>query len=175
MVIKLKLLVISDIHGDYKTFKNILEKEKYDEIVILGDLFSYTYDYNHNNEKIIDLLKNNKNKLILIKGNCDCFINYEANDLNAHDIINLNLNNYMVTLTHGHIYNKNNLPNNFGNIFISGHTHISCIQKEKKTIFLNPGSISIPRNNSKKSYLILDNNNIILKDINQNILEKVSL
>lgn len=39
-------------------------------------------------------------------------------------------------------------------------------------IFANPGSISVPRNNSEHSYMIIDDKNIILKDVNGNILKE---
>ena len=174
VVIKMKLLIISDIHGNYDSMLKVIENESFDRLIVLGDLFSYYYDYEDDEEnKILELLEKYKNKLVLIKGNCDCFINYEAYNLYAHDEISLTFNKHTVTFTHGHFYNKTNLPKYHGNIFISGHTHIPLLIKENNMYFCNPGSIGSPRNNSNKGYLIFEDNKLILKDINKNILKKL--
>ncbi len=169
----MKLLILSDIHGDYKSLSSVIKKESFDQLIVLGDLFSYYND--DNKEKIIDLLKEYKNKLILIKGNCDWMINYDALMLKAYDVITLPFNKHLVTFTHGNTYSKGFLPSYHGDIFISGHTHVPSITKEFNIIYANPGSISIPRNNSLKSYLIFDDNKITLKDINQNIQKEMEI
>ena len=87
---------------------------------------------------------------------------------------NVTINGTVVTLTHGHIYNRNNLPENCGKIFLSGHTHIGLLEKIGDKILANPGSISKPRGRSKKSYLIIDDTNVILKTLQGELLTKVS-
>ncbi len=169
MVIELRLLILSDIHGDYKNLYKITENERFDELIILGDLFSYGYECNKDEEEyIINLLQKYKNKLILIKGNCDIFINYETIGLQFYDVITLPFNKHLVTFTHGDRYSRGFLPEYHGDIFISGHTHIPMIIKERGIIYANPGSIGKPRGGSRKSYIIFDNDKIIIKDINGN-------
>ncbi len=164
---------MSDIHGDYYDLYNIIKKETFDQIAILGDLFSY--DFNDNKNKIIELLQKYKNKLILIKGNCDSLINYEAYMLQKYDVITLPFNNHLVTFTHGDKYSKGFLPSYHGDIFISGHTHVYSITKEFDMIYANPGSVGSARYGTKKSYMIFDNNKITIKDINQNILKEIDI
>ena len=55
---------------------------------------------------------------------------------------------------------------------IYGHFHTGFIKETNGKIFANPGSISLPKNNTKNSYLILDNEKIILKDVEGNIIEE---
>lgn len=171
----MRYLIISDIHGKSEALNHIINSEKYDELIILGDLFSYGYENNDSKKDIIETLQKNKNKLILIKGNCDYFINYESLNLNPIDIITLHLNNQLVTLTHGHKYNKGFLPSYHGNIFISGHTHVPIIEVQKDIIYANPGSISYPRNKSDKSYLLFTEDKLILKTIDQKIIKEVKI
>lgn len=172
MVIIMKILILSDIHGDYDSFNKVIKSEKFDKLIILGDLFSYSYNYEYyEDEPIIKLLQKFKNKLILIKGNCDIQINYEELGLQAHDIITIPLNNNLVTLTHGNRYCKGFLPEYHGNIFMNGHTHIPILTKENNIIYCNPGSIGKPRANSSKGYLIFDDNKLILKTINSEIIK----
>lgn len=43
LVIMMRILVVSDIHGTYEELTTLLEKERFDKLIILGDLFSYGY------------------------------------------------------------------------------------------------------------------------------------
>lgn len=170
----MKLLILSDIHGDFESLDKIIKSENFDELVILGDLFSYGYSLENDKEKqIITLLQKYKNKLTLIKGNCDVFVNYEAYGLQTFDVITLPFNKHLITFTHGNKYSKGFLPEYHGDIFISGHTHIPSLTKEREIIYANPGSVGRPRGGSTKSYIIFDNNKITIKDINANIQKAI--
>lgn len=176
MVIKMKILIMSDIHGNYENLNNVLKNESFDKLIILGDLFSYGFNYNNKDENnILNLLSNYKDTIILIKGNCDENISYEEFGLFAHDIISLHLNNHVVTLTHGNIYSKGFLPNYHGDIFASGHTHVPMLLKEQGTIYLNPGSIGKPRGGSDKSYAIFEDNKIEIKTIDGKIIKEMKI
>ncbi len=169
----MRVLILSDIHGAYDDFMYVINNERFDKIVILGDLLGYGFF--DDESEILEELKKIKNKLILIRGNCDRYINYEKYDLYAHDEISLTMNNHIVTFTHGHIYSKGFLPEYHGDIFIQGHTHISMLTKEQGIIYANPGSIGIPRGLSKKGYLLFDNNKLILKTIDNKIIKEMTI
>ncbi len=172
----MKILIISDIHGDYNTLEKITNDESFDKLIILGDLFNYSMITNDlKDNKIIKLLKKYKNNLILIKGNCDNFIDYKKIDLYAHEIITITLNNHLVTITHGNKYSKGFLPNYHGDIFLSGHTHINNLIKEYGIIYVNPGSISLPRGGSSKSYGFFTNDKIMIKNINGEIIKEMEI
>ncbi len=176
MVIKMKILIMSDIHGDYENLNKVLKNESFDKLIILGDLFSYGFNYNNKDENnILKLLSNYKDAIILIRGNCDENINYEEFGLFAHDIISLHLNNHVVTLTHGNIYSKGFLPNYHGDIFASGHTHVPMLLKEQGIIYLNPGSIGKPRGGLDKSYAIFEDNKIEIKTIDGKIIKEMKI
>ena len=176
MVIKMKILIMSDIHGDYENLNNVLKNESFDKLIILGDLFSYGFNYNNKDENnILKLLSNYKDAIILIKGNCDENINYEEFGLFAHDIISLHLNNHVVTLTHGNKYSKGFLPSYHGDIFVSGHTHVPMLLKEQGIIYLNTGSIGKPRGGLDKSYAIFEDNKIEIKTIDGKIIKEMKI
>ena len=42
----MKVLILSDIHGDYDTLYKITQNEVFDKLIILGDLFSYGFSSN---------------------------------------------------------------------------------------------------------------------------------
>lgn len=170
----MKTLIISDVHGDYKTLDLIIKKESFDKLIVLGDLFNYWFKLDKiNDNKIIKTLQTNKDKLILIKGNCDKCINYEELGLYAHEIITITLNRHSVTLTHGDKYSKGFLPSFHGKIFISGHTHVPMLLKEYEIIYANPGSVGLPRGGSYKTYMVFEDNKIIIKTTNDIIIKEM--
>ena len=56
-----------------------------------------------------------------------------------------------------------------------GHTHVGTIEKVGNRIIANPGSISKPRGGTKKSYLIIDDEKIELKELNGEIIKCVKV
>ena len=56
-----------------------------------------------------------------------------------------------------------------------GHFHICFIKQQDGKIFVNPGSISLPKENTLNSYATIDSDKIYIKDINGNILEELKL
>lgn len=171
----MKILIISDIHGNYYDLKQVIDSEKPNNIVVLGDILSTGfYADNEENELIYELLKENSSKTILIKGNCDTLVNYDKLNNRSFDIITLPFDNKLFTFTHGHLYKKGFLPEYHGDIFINGHTHVPNLFKED-IIYANPGSLSRPRNGSNKGYLIYENNKLILKNINGKIIKEMEI
>ena len=169
----MKIMIISDIHGDINALNhiiNILENESIDKLICLGDFCSY-YD---DSLDIANRLNSIKDKLICVRGNCDTevFVNTLQADLPIYN--NIMINNHPITITHGHIYNPHYLPKKHGNIIISGHTHRKEIKYNNGLLILNPGSISRPRDGIA-SYILINNNNIYLKDINDNIIDSRNL
>ena len=158
----MKYMLISDIHGDIYNLNKVLDiylKEQCNKLIILGDLFNYGIDLNRND--IINRLNLMKDNIVYVRGNCDN---------NVNDILfdypymkEIKINNKSALLTHGHLYTKNYLLGSNYDIIISGHTHIANIEKDNNKLFINPGSISKSRS-GENSFIILDNNNIYLKN-----------
>ena len=73
----------------------------------------------------------------------------------------------MMWATHGHVYNMNNLPPfKKGDILLHGHTHIPAAQSfGDGYYYINPGSLSIPKEGSKNSYMILEGRTFTLKSV----------
>ena len=167
----MKVMVISDIHGGVKYLKKALEKfeeEKAERLLVLGDFTSYLNSTS--NIEIAEMLNEMANKICAVRGNCDSEFFEGELSFELMDIRHINVNDKVVTLTHGHIYNKYNLPEYYGDIFLNGHIHCGTIEKRGDKIFANPGSITKPRNGSQHSYIIIDEKNITLKNLDGEIL-----
>ncbi len=83
-------------------------------------------------------------------------------------------NDRRLFLTHGHIYNEKNLPNLSENdVLIHGHTHIPVAKKQNNIFILNPGSISLPRENIPNSYAVLQDDLFQIKDLEGNVIKEI--
>lgn len=85
-------------------------------------------------------------------------------------------NNKKIIMTHGHIFNKDNLsPMEDGDILLYGHFHIPTAEKIDEKIFLNPGSISLPKENFENSYGVFQDGYFIIKNLEEKIIKKLKL
>ena len=103
-----------------------------------------------------------------IRGNCDCEVDQMVLKFPIlADYAAFWLGDLMVWATHGHVYNMNNLPPfKKGDILLHGHTHIPAAQSfGDGYYYINPGSLSIPKEGSKNSYMILEGRTFTLKSV----------
>ena len=178
----MKLLIISDIHGSSyyaKMITEIFKLEKADEMIILGDLYYHgprnPLPKDYSPIDVCNILNSLKEKLKVVRGNCDALVDETISDFNFHDHLLLNINNKRIYFTHGDKYNQDVLPDEKFDIMFYGHFHTGFIRKKDNLIFANPGSLSLPKNNTRHSYIIMDSEKITLKDISGSIIEETYL
>lgn len=173
----MKILIISDIHGSSyyaEKIKEIDEREKPDKIILLGDLYyhgprnDFTQEYNP--MKVAGILNDFGDKLRTVRGNCDAEVDEMISYFKFDQNIDMQVNGKKVFFTHGHVYNMDNLPDKQIEIMFYGHYHTGFIEEENGIIFANPGSISLPKNNTEHSYIIFDEDAIILKNVDGKII-----
>lgn len=105
------------------------------------------------------------------KGNCDAEVDEMISDFKFENNIQININGVDFFFSHGHVYNSDNVPPT-GDVIVYGHFHTGFIKEEYGLVFVNPGSISLPKNNTVHSYVIIDNSEIILKDIDGSVIDR---
>lgn len=172
----MKVMCISDIHGSIDNLKRAIERfkeENAEKLLILGDFSSYYYS--STDFEVAETLNNMASAIIAVKGNCDNSYIDELFHFGLGYLKTIDINGIKVTLTHGHIYNPNNLPENCGDIFLSGHTHVAMLEKIGEKIIANPGSISKPRGGTKKSYIIINEENIELKSLDGKLIKSLKI
>ncbi len=151
----MKVLVVSDTHGNFNKLQSVIEKNKnYVDILLhLGDGASEYL-------KLKGIYKNLN--MFMVKGNCD-FVG-----LPDHKVLNLEGVNMFAC--HGDAFNvKSGLEDyiRFGenlnyDIIAYGHTHKRFIQYNEKLCILNPGSLTLPRE-SCPGYAIISIENKTVK------------
>ncbi len=179
----MKIMFMSDIHGSMKYLNMAMDKfeeEKADKIVLLGDLLEGSRnqpDYFYNPEGLAELLNQYKDKIIAVSGNCDNMMDQRLLEFDIRaNYKEIDFGERRIFATHGHRYNKENMPElDEGDIFIHGHLHVPIAEMFEGVYYLNPGSVSLPRQNSKNSYGILDENKFVIKDLDGNIVKEIKI
>jgi putative phosphoesterase len=146
----MKILVISDTHGDTNKAEKAIRSNKGIGLIIhLGDYF-------RDAQKLSDLFPDIP--IEYIYGNSD----FMVEDVPAEKM--LDICGKKIFITHGHRYSvKWDYEKLFrkaeelhADMLLFGHTHIPDIVERGKYYILNPGSTSDPRDDSDESYAIID-------------------
>ncbi len=177
----MKILFISDIHGvttNLKFIENKITELKIDKLVVLGDLYYMGFNHvinNFNNKEVKEFLIKYKDMLFCMRGNCDSDVDIVTSDFPiCEGISSIYVDGIDIYITHGNLYsyNKSNkLPSK--GVLVYGHEHIPSIKYKDDMVYINTGSISIPREDSNCSYCLYENNKFTLYDIYENVIDVV--
>ena len=81
-----------------------------------------------------------------------------------------------VYATHGHVYNESKLPPlSRGDVLLHGHTHVPKCTEHEDYLYINPGSVSIPKEDSPNGYMTLENGVLEWKAIDGEVWKKYQL
>ena len=162
----MKWMIASDLHGSAYYCKKMVEafeREGADRLLMLGDLLYHgprnDLPRDYAPKEVIPMLNGLKNKLCCVRGNCEAEVDQMVLDLPVMaDYCILPAGEKLIYATHGHIYNLKNLPPLAeGDILLHGHTHVPAwTEFGQGNVYLNPGSLSIPKENSPHSYMTLE-------------------
>lgn len=162
----MKLMIASDIHGSAKWCRELIsafEKGGYNRLLLLGDILYHgprnDLPEEYAPKAVIAMLNPLKDKLMCVRGNCDTEVDQMVLDFPIMaDYSVLPLGNKLVYATHGHKYGEQNPPPLCsGDILLCGHTHIPACRETNGFFYLNPGSVSIPKEGSAHGYMSLEN------------------
>ncbi len=175
----MRVLVVSDIHGSSiyaDKLKEIIKKEKPEKIIVLGDLYYHgprnPLTDGYDPMKVTKLLNSLKDKLEVVRGNCDAEVDQMVSEFDIKEHILEKINGKNMFFSHGHKYNIDNLPPDDFDIMFYGHFHTCFIKKYDNQLFVNPGSISLPKENTPHSYAMIEEKDIVIKDVDGKVIEE---
>ena len=171
----MKWMIASDLHGSAYYCRKMLEafeREGADRLFLLGDLLYHGPRNDLSREyapkEVIPLLNGKKEKLLCVRGNCDAEVDQMVLEFPVlADYAVLPVGRRLIYATHGHIYHVKNLPPLApGDVLLHGHTHVPAwTEFGQGNLYLNPGSVSIPKENSPHSYMTLEGNTMQWKEL----------
>ena len=162
----MKFLIASDIHGSAYYCRKLIEcyhNENTDRLILLGDILYHgprnDLPQDYAPKEVIEMLNKLKNEILCVRGNCEAEVDQMVLDFPVlADYAILYLDGHRVYATHGHVYGENNPPKlQNGDILLCGHTHVPACNDHGTYVYLNPGSVSIPKENSAHGYMIYEN------------------
>lgn len=181
----MKFMIASDIHGSAYYCKKLMEafeREDADRLLLLGDLLYHgprnDLPKEYAPKEVISMLNAKKDKILCVRGNCDTEVDQMVLEFPIlADYSILCAGKRMIYATHGHVYHKNSLPPMMpDDILLHGHTHIPAWEEfGTNQFYLNPGSVSIPKEGSAHSYMILEEENVAWKNLEGDIYHTLVL
>ena len=171
----MKWMIASDLHGSAYYCRKMLEafeREGADRLFLLGDLLYHgprnDLPREYAPKEVIPLLNGKKEKLLCVRGNCDAEVDQMVLEFPVlADYAVLPVGQRLIYATHGHIYHVKNLPPLApGDVLLHGHTLVPAwTEFGQGNLYLNPGSVSIPKENSPHSYMTLEGNTMQWKEL----------
>lgn len=169
----MKLMIASDIHGSAFYCRKMLEafkNEHADRLLLLGDILYHgprnDLPKDYAPKEVISMLNGIKENILCVRGNCDTEVDQMVLEFPVlNEQIFLSIDGTDMLAVHGH---KPFPAVKSGTVILSGHTHVPKIAQENGVIFINPGSVSIPKENSAHGYIIFEHGDFIQKDFEGN-------
>ena len=170
----MKLMIASDIHGSAKYCAELIEAfvtEEADRLLLLGDILYHgprnDLPEDYDPKAAARMLNDMAGSICAVRGNCDAEIDQTVLDFPIMADYALILSGErMIFATHGHIHGPELPPPMCeGAILLCGHTHVPACEEREGFTYCNPGSVSIPKDGSKRGYILLDGGSMIWKTL----------
>lgn len=181
----MKIMVASDIHGSAhycRELLNAFEREKADRLLLLGDILYHgprnDLPEGYAPKEVIAMLNPLAQRIFCVRGNCEAEVDQMVLSFPVMaDYCVLTAGKRLIYATHGHNHNLKSLPPlQKGDILLHGHTHIPAWEAfGEENLYLNPGSVSIPKEGSAHGYMVLEDDIAVWKDMNGAEYHRVQL
>lgn len=168
--------VISDTHGSLTAWRQAYEKffRNVDLIIHCGDVLYHgprnPLPEGYDPKNLANELNSLKKSIIIVRGNCDAEVDqlvleYPLESPYAHIITP----DFKILAHHGHNWSQETFPakvKKLYNIIISGHTHVPQIDIIDQSIYINPGSPALPKDdNQTPTVAIIDKTEIKILNV----------
>lgn len=180
----MKWMIASDIHGSAACCEKLLAafgREQADRLLLLGDLLYHgprnDLPQGYAPKEVIAQLSGVKDRVFCVRGNCEAEVDQMVLPFPVlADYCLLEQKGRVIFATHGHHYNLENPPLlQPGDVLLHGHTHIPAKDNSLGFWYLNPGSVSIPKENSPHSYMTLEDGQFLWKDLDGAVYDSLAL
>ena len=166
----MKLMIASDIHGSAYYCEKLIQlyhREGAEKLLLLGDLLYHgarnALPRDYSTLKTAQLLNGVKEELLCIKGNCDSEVDTLVLEFPIEaDFAYFTLAGKNAIAAHGHkcpAYLKK------GDLLFNGHFHVPAFEERENCTYINCGSVSIPKEDSPHSCLLICDNRLEWKDV----------
>ena len=179
----MKYMIASDIHGSYYYCDKMLkayEREGAEKLILLGDLLYHgprnDLPRDYNPKKVIHLLNEKKQELLCVRGNCEAEVDQMVLEFPVMaEYAWITMDGLNIFATHGHLHNIEKMPPlKKGDILLHGHTHVQAMEPVGECWYINPGSVSIPKEENENSYMIYEDKTFIIKNLDGKEIRRIT-
>lgn len=175
----MKYLITSDIHGSLPALEKVLHfysTSHCDMLCILGDILNYGprngLPEGLNPKGISERLNAMADKIIAVRGNCDSEVDQMLLDFPIlADYALLIDEGKRLFLTHGHVYNENQMPKCKPDFLFYGHTHLWKLEKQLDVTVCNTGSVTFPKGGNVPTFATYENGRICIYQTDGTLLK----
>ena len=181
----MKYIIASDLHGSAAFVERLMEawdREQADGMLLLGDVLYHgprnDLPEGYDTKRCVQLLNPRYRSITAVRGNCDAEVDQMVLEFPLlADRMDVIADGRRLLLTHGHLYTPASPPPlEPGDVMLSGHTHMpACDRSPAGVWFLNPGSVSIPKNGSPHSYMTLEGDVFLWKTLDGEVYRTLDL
>lgn len=165
----MKILIASDLHGSAKYCRQLLEafkSENADKMLLLGDVLYHgprnDLPEEYSPKSVLEQLETVKDKIICVQGNCDAEIDTCLLPFPVVSPLGVIFTDGLeIYFAHGH---RDVPPLKKGDIYLSGHTHVPVNEVVDGYYHLNPGSVALPKEDTRHGYIIYEDKKFVFKD-----------
>mgnify|MGYP000078565407 FL=1 len=146
------------------------KQEQPDKLLLLGDLLYHgprnDLPKDYAPKQVIEMLNAISDQLICVRGNCEAEVDQMVLNFPVLSESCILYDGQTIYATHGHINSPANPPKlHKGDILLTGHTHIPAWEEYDNFLYLNPGSVSIPKEGSEHGYMIYEDKKFLWKTL----------
>ena len=166
----MRIVIASDLHGSLQSLIFLVEKTrelKPDMLVLLGDLVYHgprnplpeSYDTRSILKNLHELVEL-PCTLTAVRGNCDAEVDIDHLPFPVTEEAWIHCDGLHILASHGHrLPEVPPIPRSIpeGAVLLRGHTHIPRGETLHGFHFWNPGSLSLPKGGTKRSYGLYEN------------------
>jgi putative phosphoesterase len=164
----MRIGIISDTHGSLSCWQKVMSTifQDVDLIIHAGDLLYHgprnPLPEDYQPRALAEAVNNLAVPLVIVRGNCDA----EVDQMMIHWPLQspyafIQIENLRILVNHGHTLSLNEREAQAQkykvHLFVFGHTHIPLLEKREGVIYLNPGSLSLPKDNWEPTVALLEN------------------
>ena len=180
----MRYMIASDIHGSAYYCRKMLEawdRSGAEKLLLLGDILYHgprnDLPRDYEPKQVIAMLNERKDRILAVRGNCDTEVDQMVLEFPIMaDYALLCAGSASIYVTHGHIFHEDHLPPlSDGDVLLHGHTHIPAWESVGENLYLNPGSVSIPKEGSERGYMTFDGKTFLWKNLSGQVYHTLSL
>lgn len=178
------LMIASDIHGSALFTEKLLARfhaEGCTGLLLLGDILYHgprnDLPEGYAPKEVIAMLNPMKKMIRCTRGNCDAEVDQMVLSFVIEEgMISLEAEGLRICAAHGHHAGPDEpAASELCDVFLSGHTHVPLKKRINGAWYLNPGSVSIPKENSARGYMTLDASGFAWKTLEGKVYDTLPL